>query len=162
MNDGRAVANLILDIAESEGMDISNLALQKILFFCHGWCIAKLGKPLVKQEFEAWQYGPVLQHVYREFKSFDRAPIKSRARKLDPMTGKKVDLEITLDEDTVKLVHAATKFYAKLRPGTLVEMSHAPGGPWDRAWNHGGAINPGMRLQSDEIEQHFKVLKAPF
>ena len=162
MNDGRAVANLILDIAESEGRDVTNLALQKILFFCHGWCIAKLGKPLVKQEFEAWQYGPVLQHVHREFKTFDRSPIKSRARKLDPATGERVDLDITLDEETREVVHAATVFYSKLRPGTLVEMSHVAGGPWDRAWNHGGTINPGMRLQNDEIEQHFKALKAPF
>lgn len=162
MNDGRAVANLILDIAESEGRDVTNLALQKILFFCHGWCIAKLGKPLVKQEFEAWQYGPVLQHVYREFKTFDRSPIKSRARKLDPTTGERVDLDITLDEETREVVRAATVFYSKLRPGTLVEMSHIAGGPWDRAWNHGGAINPGMRLQNDEIEHHFKALKAPF
>ncbi|MEA9709925.1 Panacea domain-containing protein [Xanthomonas campestris] len=162
MNDGRAIANLVLDIADSEGGEITNLALQKILFFCHGWCIAKSGKSLIKQEFEAWQYGPVLQHVYREFKSFDRSPIKSRAKKLDPLTGEKVDITSDIDDETRAIVEAVTKFYSKLRPGTLVEMSHASGGPWDTTWNHGGAINPGMKMDNSEISEYFKILKAPF
>lgn len=162
MNDGRAVANLILDIAESQGDKVSNLALQKILFFCHGWCIAKLNKALVKQDFEAWQYGPVLQHVYREFKIFDRLPITSRACRLDPTTGKKVVAAGDFDQETIELIRSATRFYSGLRPGTLVEMSHAEGGPWDRVWNHKGLVNPGMRMDNEQIKIHFLSLSAPF
>lgn len=162
MNDGRAIANLILDLAAENGQEVTNLGLQKILFFCHGWTIAKLGEPLIKQDFEAWQYGPVLAHVYREFKSFDRAPITLRARRLDPSTGHHVVAHSELSSEVVDVVRDAVKFYSKLRPGTLVELSHASDGPWASVWNHDGQTNPGMRIENSAIESYFRKLTAPF
>ncbi|UNK42138.1 DUF4065 domain-containing protein [Luteimonas sp. S4-F44] len=162
MNDGRAIANMILDIADSNGREVTNLSLQKIIFFCHGWCIAKLGKPLIKQDFEAWQYGPVLQHVYREFRSCDRSPIKIRAKQLDPISGNRIEIRAKLEPEIEEIVRESTRFYSRLRPGTLVEMSHAPDGPWDKVWNHSGTINPGMRMSNEDIGKYFSSLRAPF
>lgn len=162
MNDGRAVANLILDLADQEGMSLSNLALQKILFFCNGWAVARLGGPLIKQEFEAWQYGPVLPHVYREFKGFDRSGITSRAKRLNPVSGNYELATAELSGAALQLVRQVVSFYGRLRPGTLVEMSHAADGPWAAVWNHSGRINPGMRIERGEVESYFRNLRAPF
>lgn len=162
MNDGRAIANLVLDLADEAGTPISNLALQKILFFCHGWTMAKLGEPLIKQEFEAWQYGPVLAHVYREFKGFDRAPITGRARRLDPSIGIYVEARADVSVEVFELVRKVVAFYGALRPGTLVELSHAQDGPWAAVWNHEGEINPGMRIESEEVKAYFHRVTAPF
>jgi len=81
--DGREIANFILDFCDKKNVRVSNLALQKILYFCHVWSLVKLDRPLIRHQFEAWQFGPVLQYVYREFKDFEKQPITSRAYKLD-------------------------------------------------------------------------------
>jgi len=77
-HDGRAVANFVLDVCEQAGREVTNLSLQKIVFFCHAWSLAVRKEPLVKHEFEAWQFGPVLQYLYREFKVAEREPIRER------------------------------------------------------------------------------------
>ena len=73
--DGRSIANFVLDFCERNGRTVTNLSLQKIVYFCHVWSLIELGKPLIRHKFEAWEYGPVLPYLYREFKGFDRSPI---------------------------------------------------------------------------------------
>ena len=85
--DGRAVANFILDYCDQRGRPVSHTALQKLVYFCHAWSLVKLHQPLVKQKFEAWDFGPVLPYLYREFKNYDRAPVKTRATRIDPLDG---------------------------------------------------------------------------
>lgn len=149
--DGRAIANYILDQCDAHGRAVTNLALQKIVYFCHVWSLIKLGKPLVKHKFEAWQHGPVLQYLYHEFKDYDRNPITTRATALDFNTGKRVVATCHIDEATANFLEAVIEFYSQLTAGYLVELSHARGGPWDKVWNHGGKINPGMKIDDDEI-----------
>ena len=87
--DGRAVANFILDFCEARGRKVTNLSLQKIVYFCHVWSLIERSRPLVKHEFEALKHGPLLQYVYREFKEFEDRPIIGRARRINPDTGVK-------------------------------------------------------------------------
>ncbi|WP_461565590.1 Panacea domain-containing protein [Thiobacillus sp.] len=149
--DGRAIANYILDWCDQHGRPVTNLALQKIVYFCHVWTLLKLQKPLVKHRFEAWQHGPVLQYLYQEFKQYDREPITGRALAIDLRTGKKVVARCSLDEATGRLLDQVIDFYSQLGAGYLVDLSHVSGGPWDTVWNHGGNINPGMKIDNDEI-----------
>jgi uncharacterized phage-associated protein len=43
----------------------------------------------------------------------------------------------------------------RLDAGTLVELTHAPGGPWHKVWHHSGKINPGMRIDNRDIERFY-------
>ena len=58
---------------EREG--ITNLKLQKILYFAQAYYLAKLGRPLFAEKIEAWAYGPVIPEVYRKFKHKGSDPI---------------------------------------------------------------------------------------
>lgn len=150
--DGRAVANLVLDVCESKSLSVTNLALQKIVYFCHVWSLLKLQRPLIAQEFEAWEYGPVLPYLYREFKRFDAEPIKSRATSLILASGeRRCSSYETFDDESRRLVAEVTNFYARLSASELVKLSHVLGGPWHRVWNHGGKVNPGMRIDNKSI-----------
>ncbi len=149
--DGRAVANLILDCAEKERIPMSNLVLQKILFFCHAWNLVEEGEPLVKHQFEAWQHGPVLQYIYRQFRNFEANPITSRATKLDPFDGTQKVVTVDLPDHVKDRVERVVSFYGKLQPWDLVELSHESGGPWDKVWHYDGKVNPGMKIQDDSI-----------
>lgn len=161
-HDGRAVANFILDVCDREGRPITNLSLQKIVYFCHVWSLIEMGRPLVKHQFEAWQYGPVLQYVYREFKAFDRTPIKGRAEGVDPQTGEKRTVVYDFDPDTDELLRKVVNFYSRLSASELVNLSHVEGGPWHRVWNHGGAVNPGMKIANAAIAAFYERARAPF
>ena len=77
-HDARQIANAILDVSSREGFKITNLALNKIVFFAHGWCLATRGEPLVDSVFEAWQFGPVHPQIYRQLKEFRDGPITAR------------------------------------------------------------------------------------
>src|ERR1051326_8974720 len=81
--DGRMIANFLLDYGDERGRPLTVMSLLKILFFSHAWYLAKTGKPLVGQPFEAWKYGPVSRVVYDQFKDWGSNPIRSRAKVLN-------------------------------------------------------------------------------
>lgn len=144
------------------GVCVTNLSLQKIVFFCHVWSLVGLKKPLIRHKFEAWEYGPVLPYLYREFKTYDRSPIKGRATQIDPHTGHKTVVLYKFDEDTEKNLTEIVQFYGRMRAGDLVEMSHVSGGPWYKVWNHQGHSNPGMQIEDSSIAEFYSVAHHPF
>jgi len=160
--DGRAVANFILDFCDLKQRKVTNLALQKIIYFCHARFLADRNKPLVKHQFEAWQFGPVLQYVYRDFKMYDASPIASRAKGIDLLTGRIEIVGYDFDKSTKQFLESIVDFYSRLSASDLVDMSHATGGPWDQAWNHRGRVNPGMRIDNAAIQRYYSEVQAPF
>lgn len=160
--DGRAVANFILDHCDGQDRSVSNLSMQKIIFFCHAWSLITLKEPLVKQNFEAWEFGPVLQYLYREFRSFDRFPIQSRATKLNPFTGVKEVVGYHFPPHTVEFLRSIIDFYSQLAPGDLVQLSHVEGGPWHKVWFHKGKVNPGMKIDNEEIAAFYAKAPRPY
>ena len=160
--DGRAVANFVLDFCDARGRIVTNLSLQKIVYFCHVWSLVACGRPLFKHQFEAWQYGPVLQYLYREFKSFDDRPITTRAKRINSTTGGREIVPYGFDTETAALLDRVVDFYSRLRAGDLVALSHVRGGPWDEVWNHGGTVNPGMKIGEDAIRRFYSEARPPF
>lgn len=63
------VANWFLAWAESQDAELSNLKLQKLLYYAQGHFLAQNGEPLFDDEIQAWAHGPVVPEVYRTFKS---------------------------------------------------------------------------------------------
>lgn len=66
------VANKLLCKAAncSGGELMSNLKLQKMLYYEQGYHLAKFGTPLFQEEIEAWIYGPVVPSVYEHYSKF--------------------------------------------------------------------------------------------
>jgi hypothetical protein len=80
--DARAVANYFLDVAGKENRTIDPMGIQKLVYFAHGWNLAMYGRPLIVQNVEAWDYGPVIRDLYQDFKRFGNGPIKMPAMAL--------------------------------------------------------------------------------
>ncbi|OGG99911.1 MAG: hypothetical protein A2600_12900 [Candidatus Lambdaproteobacteria bacterium RIFOXYD1_FULL_56_27] len=57
------------------GETVSNLQLQKLLYYAQGWHLAFFGKPLFDAQLQAWDHGPVQPFVYREYKHFSWSSI---------------------------------------------------------------------------------------
>lgn len=74
------VAKYLLSLTDSEkGQVISNLALQKLLYYCQGYYFAFTGKRLFVENIVAWKYGPVVESVYHTYKSNDDHGIKKES-----------------------------------------------------------------------------------
>ncbi|WP_270788320.1 Panacea domain-containing protein [Weissella cibaria] len=74
MATGMEVANYVVkyynDKKESSNFKpLTNLKLQKVLYFIQGWSLTEFEAPIINEPFEKWKYGPVIRSVYREFKS---------------------------------------------------------------------------------------------
>lgn len=148
-NDPRAVANALLDIADSYDIAVTNLSLNKLIFFIHTDCMIEKTCRLSSLTFEAWKFGPVLPIVYHQFKRFKRDPITSRATRTDPKTGRSVIVDY--DDLCVDAQYLEDRFlqYSRLSPSNLIALSHEPGGAWDAVWN-GIVENVGMKI-TDEL-----------
>ncbi|MCR5155098.1 MAG: DUF4065 domain-containing protein [Butyrivibrio sp.] len=56
--------------------DITDLSLQKLLYFVKGFSLAVFGKkPIFEEQCEAWAYGPVFPTVYEKYKVFKKEVI---------------------------------------------------------------------------------------
>lgn len=159
-HDGRAIANAILDACDAAGLPLSNLALQKVMYFCHMHSLVEHNVPLIRHEFEAWEHGPVIGYVYHEFKIFESGRIKGRAHALDTTTGRQVTARASLDEATTNLVKTYAMLYGRISALHLRALSHVDSGPWHTIWNHQGDINPGMRISNDAIKSFYAQTKT--
>ncbi|RQO35706.1 hypothetical protein DBR37_04835 [Herminiimonas sp. KBW02] len=112
----------------------TNLELQKLLYFCHGWHLALLKTPLVDESFEAWRYGPVLPSVYQAFKVFSSNPIPAD----HPLIAQQPALT---NVDSAALVRKVLDVYGNHSGYQLVNLSHHPDGPWKQVWNSGSSFS---------------------
>ena len=154
--DVRSVANAVLDEADRQGIEITNVYINKLVFFIHADSIAERGTPVCDAKIEAWTYGPVFRELYSQFKSYGRNPILSRALVRNRQTGALADAPIIDDKNDLYFIQERARFYLRVDAFTLVEMSHKHGGPWDRIFNHAGTANPGMEITNEQIAKYHR------
>jgi len=56
--------------SEDAGDLVSNLKLQKLVYYAQGFSLALHGSPLFEEPIEAWLHGPVVPTLYQRYKSF--------------------------------------------------------------------------------------------
>jgi uncharacterized phage-associated protein len=158
--DPRIVANVILDIRDDLELPTTNLELQKLLYFCHAFNLNRFREPLVSGVFEAWKNGPVNPAVYRAFKEFIRSPITKRAQSRDYQTNSYVELPKNISETTLIYLTDDIKRLSKLSAWELVELSHAPNGPWDYVVQKSKlGFAAGMRISDQVTRDKFAHIK---
>ncbi|MCJ2178869.1 Panacea domain-containing protein [Novosphingobium album (ex Hu et al. 2023)] len=131
--DIKGLANLFLDWADEDGIPITPMKIQKILYFSHADYLQITGTPLASQSFEAWDFGPVDPSVFEEFRRFSKAPIQERAYRFDPIAGKRVLAKIAPCGGDLKILRSLYNFYKRASATALSDMSHDPNGPWAMA-----------------------------
>ena len=60
----------IVNYANIKDRPVSNLKLQKVLYFVQGYYLQMTGHAFFSDEIEAWPYGPVVPDVYEQFQQF--------------------------------------------------------------------------------------------
>ena len=112
------IANKIISKTDLEhGDTISNLKLQKMMYYQQGFHLAYFGTPLFDEDIVAWQYGPVVPSVYQEYKSFESNSISTSKE------------GISLSDDEEELFNNVYEEYNQFSAVALMKMTHEES-PW--------------------------------
>lgn len=119
------IARYVITYCNQQDIPISNLKLQKVLYYLWIEYFNQQGRPLFQDDICAWQLGPVIPNVYFEYCAFGGLPIH-----------REYPNEV-LPEDS-KLLDKILAEYCNISASRLVDMSHEPGGAWDYIYNRVG------------------------
>lgn len=67
--DPIAVANFVIAIAKKDQIDLTNLYLNKILFYVQGYYLTKYQQKLFNAEFTNWTDDPIISSIYDLFRN---------------------------------------------------------------------------------------------
>ena len=137
MYDARDLANLMLDQADDLGFGLSNMSINKLLYFLVGTYLADYSQSLMRDEFEAWDYGPVVPRVYSCFKHHGSGQVTSRANRYDPVTQKLYYVEYQIDADHIAYSNYIVSAYGRFDAYHLSCLSHETGTAWSNAYKQG-------------------------
>ncbi|NVK54961.1 MAG: SocA family protein [Alteromonadaceae bacterium] len=155
----KAIANAFLRLARKDGQSITPMKLQKLVYLAHGWALGLNDKPLIKDDVEAWQFGPVISSLYHEFKEYGSGAITNDASDFDlDFDTFEIVYEVPVikedDTDANELVEAVWNSYKKYSGGQLSNLTHREGTPWKQAYNG----NKGQKIDTQLIAEHYKGL----
>ena len=132
------VAACIINMALESGEYISNLQLQKLLYFCQCRSLQKTGIRLFSDNIVAWQYGPVVKDVYYAYSYRGASNIlESDDTTIDNETGR-LRKVARLTGEALSLVQDVFDTFKGWSAWELVRKSHRPGGAWDKVYNKDG------------------------
>lgn len=125
MASASTVAKFLLTlVCENEGDLMSNLKLQKLLYYTQGFHLAVFGEPLFGEPVVAWPYGPVVQEVYEEYRVYRGGAIPCPEGVWDEIEG-------ALTEEQRGLINEVYQEYGQYEASALLRMTHAEP-PWKR------------------------------
>ncbi len=119
MYDAREIAKLIISECVDEGHPVTNLKLQKILYFMWIDWYRTRQEPLFDNEIQAWHYGPVIPDVYWKYRIFVADPIRKTE-------------EYRIPESDARLFRKMTSRYNERSVRDLIAESYREGSPWAR------------------------------
>nr|DAK73665.1 MAG TPA: hypothetical protein [Caudoviricetes sp.] len=134
------IAKLLIKKAEqvSYGEEfMTNMKLQKMLYYQQGFHLAYFGEPLFDEEIEAWMYGPVVPSVYDEYKSNGKNGIRLESE---------FEFEFKSKEEEA-LFNEVFKVYGVYSALGLMNMTHSEA-PWKNTKTGEGNVIPKSKIKT--------------
>ena len=128
------------DDANSGGELITNLKLQKLLYYHQGFHLALFGKPLFEEQIEAWTYGPVVPSIYFKYQEYGNNVIN-----IEGIT------PVELDPQEELLFNEVMRVYGAYSAIGLMHMTHNEF-PWIST-----RIGKGSVIEVEKMQQYFKT-----
>jgi uncharacterized phage-associated protein len=118
------VAKLFLRWAYENGDTITNLKIQKLLYYAQAWYLVNYGHRLFDDPIEAWDFGPVIRSIYGKWKKFDRKPIQYVPNNKE---------ESVFDKRQLVFLEEFYRIFSSFSSTALVSMTHNED-PWKKTF----------------------------
>lgn len=99
---------------EEVGLPITNIVLQKLLYYSKGWSLGLHGEPCFPNAIHAWEWGPVVPAVYKVYERDGKKPIE-------------IPEESEIQDS--HLLDAIVRVYGQMKPFDLSDQTHEED-PW--------------------------------
>ena len=150
MYDSRQIANEFIRMGVERKQPFTHLQIQKLVYFAHAWMLGVYGKPLIKNVFKAWTWGPVERVLYDTLVERPRsAPVRTLIQ---------VDETVSLGKEEREVVEEVCALYGSYDGRTLSKLSHEPGTPWHKTEHNAVITDESLRdyysaLDQDDIQE---------
>ncbi|MCA2017202.1 DUF4065 domain-containing protein [Vibrio tritonius] len=131
MADVIDVAKYFIRLADEAEEGISNLKLQKLVYYAQGFYLAINEEPLFHEDIQAWAHGPVVPELYHEYKSFGKEAIAPDV-KFNPHT--------RLTKAEMEHIEEIFDVFGQFSAWKLRNMTHEES-PWIENEKSGGTIS---------------------
>lgn len=74
------IAKYIINSFDDKEFRISNIELQKVLYYLQAAFLVEFNKPCFEEKIIAWKYGPVVEEAYRKFSVFGSQDIPKQEK----------------------------------------------------------------------------------
>ncbi|MCD8213112.1 MAG: DUF4065 domain-containing protein [Campylobacter sp.] len=136
------VARYILTKCNKDGQPISNLQLQKILYYAQYEFLVNYGKPLFDDDFAAWKFGPVIPSVYYEYSHMGAFKIGANYNDYNKILD-------NMSENEVNELDNIIIDKRDINAWRLVDNTHKKGKAWDIVFKDGSGM--GDIISKEEI-----------
>lgn len=148
-HSSKVIANFFIQKGLDDGVSVSNLKVQKMVYIAHGYHLGFFNKPLFYEQVKAWTFGPVIPELYEELRHYGKTPITACLVNSNP--GPIVDKGDVL---TKELLEKVWDGYKKASAGQLVSLTHQSGTPWHTTFVLRG--NEFMVIDNDLIRHYYE------
>jgi uncharacterized phage-associated protein len=142
-HSSKRVAEYILALARENNNPLTPMQLLKLVFISHGWQLGLHGRPLVGEDAEAWQYGPVIPSIYHAYKRYGGNFITENP-----------DVDRSqFDHTERKTLDQVWKGYGHRSGVSLSSLTHEKNSPWEVTVRECGL---GSVIPNDLIEDYYR------
>lgn len=130
---------------------LTPLHVNKLVFFSHGWNLGMFGHSLISDTVEAWEYGPVIPSIYKEFKKYNKRKIERN--EYIKNNRKYADIFAMFSETDKQIMNQVIDTYSKRSGAELIAITHRDGSPWDQCYIPDVR---GIEIPNHLIEEYYK------
>ena len=154
------VAKYIVGLSGNQRVpELGVTKLNKLVYIAHGWLLGLTDEPLVAEEPETWQYGPVFRSLYNALAHLSKSLTLPERGKLEKALEAGVNLDHRsskrpIEEDggaEKRLVDYVCGRYGSYDAQTLIRKTHAYGSPWHICYSAGSPT-----ISNKLIAQYYK------
>lgn len=127
---------------------LTQLKMQKILYYAHMIHLGKRSVPLIKNTFLAWRHGPVALGLYEHVRDWGADEIRLHAFR-DIVDLKEMEGDFGAEAQSLKEAYKKLKGFTA---GQLVDASHSRNGAWSKTLRMGK-----VEIPDDFVKDEYSV-----
>lgn len=128
-------------IDDDNGDLLTNLKLQKLLYYAQGCHLAIYDEPLFDGAIEAWDWGPVVPEVYHVFKVCGRQPIEETHSS-----------QVDIDASLAVFLNVISEKFGQFSATRLLRMTHR-----EALWRDIYVSDMNVEMDKQRLKEFFKA-----
>lgn len=136
------VAKMFIKWGADNGDTITNLKMQKLLYYAQSWHLVNFETRLFRDPIAAWEFGPVVACVYHYYKKYKNTPL--------PIPKSVSSIEGRLDKRQLDYLRDIFLIFNDFSATALVNMTH-----YDSPWKNNFKKGQNNEIPAPELREYY-------